>query len=151
MKDRILSHLKWLWFTLSGLCLILPIFLPSRPYPHTFLEDPIGAATAVMITLSLPSSLFAIPAMAFVGAMFGISSYSIQGMYLNLLFLFALGYVQWFWIVPRFFGKGRKDLQVLNLHAEQMPVAIGEARISTDFTFFDSEAKTPLERVIDES
>jgi hypothetical protein len=86
--------------------------------------------------------------MIFVSELFEIRPYSIQGMYLNLAFLFALGYVQWFWIVPRLFGKGQPDLQILNLHAEQTPAAIGAARMSADFAFFDSDSRTPLERVI---
>jgi hypothetical protein len=148
MKGRSVSNLKLMWLMVSSLCLVLPVFLPSTPYPQDFSENPLGTATITMFVLSFPSSLFALPAMLFVNISFGFGSDSVAGMYLNLLVLFALGYVQWFWIVPRFFRRNTRDLEVLNLNSA--PAQLGEARMSPDFSFFDSDARTPLERVINE-
>jgi len=149
MKGRWVSNLKLMWLMVSSLCLVLPVFLPSNPYPQSFSENPLGTATITMFVLSFPSSLFALPAMLFVNISFGFGPDSVAGMYLNILVLFALGYVQWFWIVPRFFRKGSKDLQILELNPGRS--ALGEARLEVDFRFFDSNSRSPLERVIDES
>lgn len=150
MKRGAWPNLKLMWLMVSSLCLVLPIFLPTTPYPKNFSQNPLGTATITMFVLSLPTSLFALPAMLFVNISFGFGPNSISGMYLNLLMLFALGYVQWFWIVPRFFRGKRRDLQVLELNPGKS-AALDEGRIDVDFSFFDSNSRTPFERVIDES
>lgn len=71
MKRRIRSNLKLMWLMVSSLCLVLPIFLPSTSHPQNFSENPLGTATITMLVLSLPASLFALPAMIFVNISFG--------------------------------------------------------------------------------
>lgn len=148
---RYWTSLRILWLLVSFICLIAPVFLPTSRYPADFLDDPMGTATGIMFVLSFPLSLFAVPIIFFMEFSLGIRSYSIQGAYLNLLILFAFGLVQWFWIVPRLLQKKNKSgLQILDLHAHKPSAALGEAHISTDFPFFDSKSRTPVERVIDD-
>jgi hypothetical protein len=139
MMQRYKTSLKFLWLFVGFLCLNAPIFFPTPRYPAGLLDDPMGTSTLVMFILSLPISLFTLPVM-FV-------SNSIMPAYLNLIFLFAVGAVQWFWIVPRLSWKNEPDLQILDLHT---PAALGEAHFNPDFSFFDSNSKTPVERVIDD-
>jgi hypothetical protein len=76
---------------------------------------------------------------------------SIMPAYLNLLFLTTVGAVQWFWIVPRISWKNEPELQILDLHTPPAsPAALGEAHINPDFSFFDPDSRTPVERVIDD-
>jgi hypothetical protein len=138
------------WLFVSLLCLIAPVFLPSVPYPRYFFDDAMGAATVIMFILSFPFSLLATPVIFFVGVGLGLRPYPIQLAYLNLFLLFVLGVIQWFWIVPRINREDTGDLQILDLHAHTSPAALGEAHINTDFSFFDSDSKTPVERVIDD-
>jgi hypothetical protein len=147
MMERYWSRLRMPWLFVSLLCLIAPVFLPSVPYPRDFLEDAMGTATVIMFVLSFPISLLATPVILFVGIGLGLGPYPIQLAYLNLFLLFALGTIQWFWIVPRVNREDNGDLQILDLHT---PAALGEAHFNTDFSFFDSNSKTPVERVIDD-
>jgi len=150
MMERYWSRLRMPWLFVSLLCLIAPVFLPSAPYPRDFLDDAMGTATVIMFVLSFPISLLATPVIFFVGIGLGLRPYSIQAAYMNLFLLFALGAIQWFWIIPRVNRKDNGDLQILDLHAPATPAALGEAHLGTDFPFFDRESRTPVERVIDD-
>lgn len=150
MMERYWSRLRMPWLFVSLLCLIAPVFLPSAPYPRDFLDDAMGTATVIMFVLSFPISLLATPVIFFVGIGLGLRPYSIQAAYMNLFLLFVLGTIQWFWIIPRVNRKNNEDLQILDLHAHTSTPALGEAHIDTDFSFFDSNSKTPVERVIDD-
>jgi hypothetical protein len=148
MKERVVSNLKWMWFTIGGLCLILPILLPSRPNAQGFFQNPIATATGFMVALSFPSCVVGILPMLLALEMAGISPSSIQGNYLILLYLFALGYIQWFWIAPRIFRREKiSGLQVIELNPGKLG-ALGKG--GGDFCFFDAHMRTPVERVIDE-
>jgi hypothetical protein len=150
MMERYWSRLRMPWLFVSLLCLIVPVFLPTSPYPHGLLDDAMGTATALMLILSFPLSLVAGP-VYFIGELgFGARAYGIQRDYFYLLTIFALGLIQWFWIVPRLFQRTGSKLQILDLHTHTSTAALGEAHISPDFSFFDSDSKTPVERVIDD-
>lgn len=147
MITRYLSALRLPWLLVSFICLIAPVVLPTSRYPDGFLDDPMGTSTLVMFLLSLPMSIMAVPAMIAVGP----GPNSIEAAYTSLLFLFAAGFVQWFWLVPKLSQKRQPDLQILDLHAHtSTAAALGEAHLSTDFPFFDKESRTPVERVIDD-
>lgn len=150
MMKRYWSSLKALWLFISILCILAPAFIPTPRYPADLLDDPMGTSTLVMFVLSLPMSLFALPIIMMEGMSYRFVPNSILPAYLNLLFLFAVGAVQWFWVVPRLTWKDEPDLQILDLHTPASPAALGEAHMSTDFPFFDSNSKTPVERVIDD-
>lgn len=74
---------------------------------------------------------------------------SMGGMYLNLLLLFALGLVQWFWIVPRSFRNDPKVLQILDLPIQKPALHPAFLPDPVNFENFDDE-RTPLERVFSE-
>lgn len=150
MIERYRSKLKLPWLLMSLLCLLLPVFLPTSPRPAGFLDDAMGTATALMLMLSFPLSLIAAPVFFIVELGFGARANGIQRDYFYLLTVFVLGLIQWFWIVPRLFQKNRSNLQTLNLHSHPSSAALGEAHISSDFSFFDSQSRTPVERVIDD-
>src|SRR5688500_5194403 len=96
MSERFKLSLSGMWLLVSGVALVFPIFLPSVNNGG-LTGDVIGTATATMFILSFPSSLLLFT----VEALLGVYPRWIGGMYVNLLVLFVLGVVQWFWIVPR--------------------------------------------------
>jgi hypothetical protein len=100
-----------------------------------------------MFILSFPSSLFGIPLLFFAQTALGVDPNSIGGMYINLLLLFVLGLVQWFWIVPRLW-RHDPDFQSLNLPLRTADLQLPEASAGDNFQFFDRDSSTPLERVI---
>lgn len=150
MNERFKLSLSGLWLLTSGLSLIFPIFIPSSADSANFAANAIGTATATMFILSFPSSLFGVPAMFLAGTALNLNPNSMGGMYLNLLILFALGLVQWFWIVPRLFRNDLKVLQILDLPAQMPALQSVVPQDQVNFDNFDENARTPLERVFSE-
>jgi hypothetical protein len=148
MTEQFKLNLSRIWLLASITTLILPVFLPSFPNPQNFLQNVIGTATVTMFILSFPGSLFGIPIFFFVRTALGVDSNAIGGMYLNLILLFLLGLVQWFWVVPRLLG-GKSDLDVLNLQEHRSTPLLSEMQ-DGEFGFYDRESRTPLERVLNE-
>lgn len=152
MTERYISILKWAWLLISGICLTLPVFIPSHPSPGNFLAgDVMGGATGIIFMLSFPSSVLWAVALLFGREASSWHVYSIGDMYLSLFFLCVLGYIQWFYVFPSIFQKKEPQLQLLELHGQPVAAALGEVRVNADFAYFDSESRTPLERVIDEA
>ena len=147
MTERFKFSLSGMWLFVCLFTLLIPVFLPSFANSANPTTNVIGTATAAMFILSFPSSLFGIPLLVFVDASLGVDPNSIGGMYVNLLVMFVLGLVQWFWIVPRTW---RRDpgVQVLNL-----PTTPAETRLQMfppveAFVALDEQQLTPIERVI---
>ncbi len=67
-----------------------------------------------MCLLSVPCSLFFIPVAAAAGYCLEIGTFSATGAYLNTVFLFVLGFMQWFWIA-RFWSPAGPPFQKLDL------------------------------------
>jgi hypothetical protein len=143
MTERFKGSLPGIWLLVSSFCLLLPVFLPSSAFSANPASNVIGTATATMFMLSFPTSLFGLPLLAFTDYALGLDPNSLQGMYLNLLMLFVLGLVQWFWIVPRAWQK-KAGVQTLGLQAAEET-----RRLTTlPFTILDRRERTPVERVI---
>jgi hypothetical protein len=147
MSEYLKLNLARIWLLVGSISLILPVFLPSSPYPQNFLQNIIGTTTVTMFILSFPSSLFGIPLMFVVQAALGVDANTIGGMYLNLFLMFVLGLVQWFWIVPRLVQRN-KDVQTLELDKDAARIPLISEKIVIDPEFFDSKSRTPIERVI---
>ena len=137
--------LSRIWLAISAFALILPVFLPSSANPQNFLENVIGTVTVTMFILSFPISLFGLPAIYFANQVLGVNPNTIGGMYLNVFLLCVLGYVQWFWIVPRVL-RNEPQFQMLNLFGKP-EMQLLEAKAMNNISF-DAEGRTPLERVL---
>jgi hypothetical protein len=127
--------------------MILPVVLPSYATAANITGNPIGLATATMFVLSFPSSLFGIPLLLGANYFLSIDPNSIQGMYLDLLMLFALGFVQWFLIVPRIW-RSESEVPTIYQRTGQSPTPLPVSRMAADFEFSYSEDQTPLEKVL---
>ena len=146
MKERFKFSLSQIWMLVTAAALILPVFLPSSADPQNFLENVIGTVTVTMFILSFPISLFGLPVMFFASYVLGVDPNSIGGMYLNVFLLCVLGYVQWFWILPRIL-RNEPQFQMLNLFGGNPEMQLLEAKAMSNIPF-DSDGRTPLERVL---
>lgn len=146
MKERFKLSLGGLWLVTSLVSLIMPVFIPSYADPQSFVQNVIGTSTVTIFILSFPSSLFGVPLLFFAQAALGVDPNSIGGMYLNLFLLFVLGSVQWFWIVPRIW-RNEPKIQVLKLPGKA-DMQLAESTQAGGFEVFDSQSRTPLERVL---
>jgi hypothetical protein len=149
MSEYLKLNLRAVWLVVALLSLALPVFIPSTTNSPSFLGNVIGTATATMFILSFPSSLFALPALFFAQAVLGYDPNTIGGMYVNLCLLFAVGFVQWFWILPRLLGK-EATFQTLNLPREASEILPTRAENEGVSAFYDGRERTPLERVIED-
>jgi hypothetical protein len=70
----------------------------------------------------------------------------IGGKYINVFLLCVLGYVQWFWIVPRLL-QSDSGLKVQNLFGRESNLKLSEGAINSA-EFCDSQSRTPVERII---
>lgn len=143
MSERFKGALPGSWLLVSSVCLLLPVFLPSNSFSINPAANIIGTATATMFILSFPSGLIGLPQMVFVNYALGIAPGSIQGMYINLVLLFVLGLLQWFWIVPRVWRNPPvvQTLELQNVERNEIPAC-------KPFKVLDSRERTPIERVI---
>ena len=147
MKEEFKLNLSPIWLLISALALTLPVFLPSSVNPQFFFQDIIGTVTAAMYILSFPFGLLALPLMFLAKLFLGVNPQTIGGMYINVFLLCVLGYVQWFWIVPRLL-RSESRFQMLNLLGAKSNLKLSEAAASNNTEFFDSQERTPVERII---
>jgi hypothetical protein len=144
MTDRLKLTLGGIWLIASSVSLLIPIFVPS--FPGTAL-NPIATSLTTMFILSFPSSLVGLPLLYLVNYMVGVDPGSIQGMYENVIVLFVLGLVQWFWLVPRLWSN-RPALQMLNLRQVADSTVLTDGGDAASIEFFNAQETTPLERVL---
>lgn len=92
--------LKRLWFSVSIVSLLLPLIAYSMPE----FVNVMNVTIIAMLVLTLPISFLA--SVLFVGLRFVLEMYpdSLFNTYFYLVLINILGYLQWFWIAPKFFG-----------------------------------------------
>lgn len=144
MTEKTKLSLGGVWLIASLSALLLPVFIPSYPHGAGFFSNIIETSFGTMFILSFPSSLIGLPVLLAADRILGIDPGSISGMYTNLTILFALGIVQWFWLVPRIWFK-KPLIQTLENSVPELQLA---QRL--DFDRFSSRERTPVERVLDE-
>lgn len=146
MKEEFKLNLSPIWLLISAIALKLPVFLPSSAHPQNFLQDVIGTVTLAMNVLSFPFGLLAAPVMFLAKLFLGVNPNTIGGMYVNVFLLCVLGYMQWFWIVPRLL-RSESRFQMQNLFGGKSNLKLSEAAINNT-EFCDSQGRTPVERII---
>jgi len=149
MKEQFKLNLSPIWLLISAVALTLPVFLPSSVNPQYFFQDIIGTVTTTMYILSFPAGLLALPTMLLAELFLGVNPNTIGGMYINVFLLCVLGYVQWFWIVPRIW-RNEPRLNTLDLFGEKSEIQLLQAKAANNIPFCDSDGRTPLERVFQE-
>jgi hypothetical protein len=110
---NIKSNLKYIWLAIGVFAMSLMIFLWFG-YDSQNLQNTILVLNGLMLILSLPCSLFAIPVVVLANYYLEINPVSTEGIYLNTSFLFILGFMQWFWVI-RVWSPIEPQLQMLDL------------------------------------
>ena len=106
--------LKRIWLAAAVCSLILSAFLWfGNESPN--LINAILAFNALMFVLSVPCSVFAVPVVFCAWYFLEINPISAQGVYVGTVFLFVLGFVQWFWIT-KVWSPTEPVLQKLDLY-----------------------------------
>lgn len=110
---NIKSNLKYIWLAVGIFAMVMMGFLWFG-YDSKNLQNAILVLDALMLILSLPCSLFAIPVVVLANHYLDINPVSTEGIYLNTIFLFVIGLMQWFWIA-RFWYPTESVFQKLDL------------------------------------
>lgn len=95
---KIRSHLKYIWLLVGVISMVLLGF-HWFGYESRNLQNTILALNVAMFALSLPCSIFVVPVLVSAFFFMEINPASSEGIYLNTIFLFVIGLMQWFWIV----------------------------------------------------
>lgn len=143
MPDRLKLGLGGVWLIAGLSTLILPIFLPSYSGSPGFRGNALAVSTITMFILSFPSSVVAVPLLFMLYVLLGVTT-SIGAGYVNVVVLFVVGLIQWFWMLPRFMER-QAYFQRLELGD-----AAGNSRLfARDISsWVDAGGSTPLERVL---
>ncbi len=107
------SNLKYIWLAF-GIFSMISIILMWFGDDSQNLRYAIYVSNALMLVLSVPCSLFAIPVVVLANYYLGINPLSAEGVYLSTIFLFVLGMMQWFW-VARLWSPDKYVFQKINL------------------------------------
>ena len=110
---NIKSNLKYIWLAIGVFAMSLMIFLWFG-YDSQNLQNTILVLNGLMLILSLPCSLFAVPVIVLANHYLEMNPVSTEGIYLNTVFLFILGFMQWFWVI-RVWSPTEPQLQMLDL------------------------------------
>jgi hypothetical protein len=114
MKNNYSSILRRLWLGVGVISLLLPIFLPSLAGSGNLAHNGILVVNILMFALSLPASLVGIPVVVAASHYLDMTPDSIEGMYLNTILFFVLGFVQWFWLA-RIWSPSEAPLRMFDL------------------------------------
>ena len=106
-------NLKYIWLTTGVISLILLAF-DWFGFGSQNLQNVILALNFTAFVLSLPCSLFVIPVVVAANYYLSLNPSSGDGIYLNTIFLFVVGLMQWFWIA-RFWSPTEPVFQMIDL------------------------------------
>lgn len=107
------SNLKYIWLSIGVLAVGSMIFYWFG-FESNALKNSILALNALMFVLSVPCSLFFVPVAAAADYYLEIEIFSAASVYLNTVFLFVLGFMQWFWLA-RFWYPAETAFQKFDL------------------------------------
>jgi drug/metabolite transporter (DMT)-like permease len=107
MNSRLETKLKYIWCLMSVFSLLLPL------YPNYFADSPetfgniMIPALIVLFVVSFPISFFAIPLFVLFKFILEIEPNEMFGAYLYLGLFNIIGFIQWFWLMPKIFGNSK--------------------------------------------
>jgi hypothetical protein len=140
--------LKSVWLFLAVALLIMPIFIPSFGNTYNSSNNAISIATLGMFFLTFPSSVIAMPVIFLNLAALDIHPHSIGGGYMALVLLSIVGFLQWFWLMPKLFSGDEPELQRLDLRESIGNPRLFQQRPEHYSDWFDTKGPTPLESVM---
>jgi|GEM_PF-1205692 len=147
MKIKFEFNFKTLWLFVSAILLALPVFVPSFPDSVIFFGDVMNLSLSILFVISFPLSLLGLPLSALLQNLWDVNPYSIQGLYLQVISFFVMGYLQWFVVAPRVMKK--ISLRIRELAVEECR-GIMDGTNKTLPKAFNESGFTPLESVFNE-
>jgi hypothetical protein len=108
---KIRSKLKQIWLVVGVISMVLLGF-HWFGYESRGMQSTILALNALMFLLSIPCSVFVIPVVVSAYYFMAINPMGASGIYLNTIFLFVIGIMQWFWIA-KFWSPAEPQFQTL--------------------------------------
>jgi hypothetical protein len=97
-----------LWLVVSAASLIFPYVLFSGKFETIDAANAVTVLLAIVFVFSLPFSLFGLPLLALFKYGIELDLNSMFGAYFNVVLLNIFGYLQWFWLMPKFFNRGKE-------------------------------------------
>lgn len=114
MKVNFKLSLRHIWTVIGIISLILLTYLHFGANSQNAVQQALLVFNVLAFIFSLPCGLFALPVVISAAYFLDMRPDSFDGIYLNTLLLFVLGWVQWFWIA-RFWSPTEPPLQRLDL------------------------------------
>jgi hypothetical protein len=102
------TRMQRLWLVTSAISLLCPLLLFSGKFETVNAANAVTVLLAIVFVLSLPVSFFSLPLMALFKYGIELELDSMFGAYFNLVLLNIFGYLQWFWLMPKFFNRGKE-------------------------------------------
>lgn len=102
------NKLKRLWLIISAASLLLPLtsFLDNSNQGMEFSSVMTGVL-AILFVASAPFSILALPLMGLFKYGIELDLDSMFGAYFFIVLLNIFGYLQWFWLMPKYFNHGK--------------------------------------------
>lgn len=102
------TKLQRFWLVISAISLLLPILLNLTNIETENFANRTMILLAIMFVISMPFSIFSLPLMALFRYGIELDLNSMFGTYFFIVLLNIFGYLQWFWLMPKFFDRGRE-------------------------------------------
>lgn len=96
------TKLQRFWVLTSVISLIFPVFLYLAKFDLDF-SDAVTAFLIIMFVVSLPFSLFSLPLIALFTYGIELDINTMFGAYFLIVLFNVFGYLQWFWLMPKYF------------------------------------------------
>lgn len=107
MYDRLESKLKSFWVAASVVSLALPLLLSKFDLSPALFGRIMEIEALCLLLLTLPSSIFVVPLLVAFKMVLELNINEVEGAYFYIALLNIIGYIQWFRLMPTFFGKAK--------------------------------------------
>lgn len=101
------NKLQRLWLIMSATSLLLPLTALLETNEGLPFNGVTVGILAVLFAFSLPFSILALPLMAMFRYGIELDMDSMFGAYFFIVLLNIFGYLQWFWLMPKYFNHGK--------------------------------------------
>jgi ABC-type glycerol-3-phosphate transport system permease component len=102
------TKLQRLWLIVSAISVVLPLLLSLEAFATVNFANSMAVILAIMFIVSVPLSIFSIPFLALFRYGLELEPNALFAVTFYIVLLNIFGYVQWFWLMPKFFDRGKE-------------------------------------------
>jgi hypothetical protein len=102
------TKLQRLWLFVSATSLLLPLLWNINAFENVDFANASTILLAIVFIVSLPFSILSLPLLALFKYGIELDLNSMFGVYFFIVLLNIFGYLQWFWLMPKFFDRGKE-------------------------------------------